>query len=152
MPHAIGGGGGLCRHTGKIICIWHQYTVVKERAVVFFTITIRLWCLYIAMPTKRCGIPGCERKTSLHRLPKDPDDRNKWIQFIFKECPSHVSTDLRVCSLHFTIDCFKNKSQHDAGFAQKLLLKERAVPTVLESIRIPQTVSNAFIYIFFFKQ
>lgn len=75
-------------------------------------------------------------------LPKDPDVREKWIQFIVKKCPIPISCHIRVCSAHFTSGCFENKSQYDAGFAQKLVLKDRAVPTIFDPGRIWQTVSN----------
>jgi len=74
--------------------------------------------------------------------------QQQWIQFIFNECPGHVSADLYrtvcVCTVHFTTDCFENNSQYNTCFAQKRLLKDQAVPTVLESARTPQTVSNVF--------
>jgi len=89
------------------------------------------------MPSRRRGVPGCGNTSSLHKL---------CIQFIFNERPSHVSADLRVCTVHFTSNCFENKSQYDTGFAQKLLLKDQAVPTVLESARTPQTVSNVYYF------
>uniref|UniRef100_A0A9J8DC12 Uncharacterized protein n=1 Tax=Cyprinus carpio carpio TaxID=630221 RepID=A0A9J8DC12_CYPCA len=38
-------------------------------------------------------------------------------------------------------DCFENKYQYDSGFAKKLLLKDKAVPTILCSTTTTQTVS-----------
>lgn len=91
------------------------------------------------MTSKRCAFPGCGKRTSLHRLSKDPATREKWLQFIYKECPSHVDPELRVCSVHFSADCFENRAQYDAGFAKKLVLKNHAVPTGLNPSGIPQT-------------
>ena len=72
------------------------------------------------------------------------DVREKWMQFIFCGRPSHGSVNIRVCSLHFKDDYFENKSQYDAGFARKPLLKDQAVPTILGPTTMPQTVSNVF--------
>ncbi|XP_056587765.1 piggyBac transposable element-derived protein 4-like [Triplophysa dalaica] len=91
------------------------------------------------MSYRRCAVYGCVRTTSLHMLPKDPDVREKWIQFIVKKSSTQINAHLRVCSSHFTSGCFENKSQYDAGFAQKLLLKDRAVPTIWDPTRIKQT-------------
>ncbi|XP_051993513.1 activating transcription factor 7-interacting protein 1 isoform X3 [Xyrauchen texanus] len=79
----------------------------------------------------RCAVPGCGQTKPLNKLPKDPDVREKWMQFIFCGRPSHGSVNLSVCSVHFKDDCFENKSQYDAGFARKLLLKDKSVPTIL---------------------
>ncbi|XP_051977390.1 DNA-directed RNA polymerases I, II, and III subunit RPABC1 isoform X1 [Xyrauchen texanus] len=68
----------------------------------------------------RCAVPGCGQTKPLNKLPKDPDVREKWMQFIFYGRPSH-----------FKDDCFENKSQYDAGFARRLLLKDKSVPTIL---------------------
>ena len=84
----------------------------------------------IVMP-RRCAVPGSGQTKCLNMLPNDPDIREKWMQFIFCGRPSHGSVNLSVCSLHFKDDCFENKSQYDAGFARKLLLKDQAVPTIL---------------------
>ncbi|XP_050964151.1 uncharacterized protein LOC127164327 [Labeo rohita] len=81
---------------------------------------------------RRCAVPGCGKTTSLNTLPKDPDVKEKWIQFIFSKRPSHFSVNAHVCSVHFTDDCFENKLQYDAGFARTLLLKNQAVPTILD--------------------
>jgi hypothetical protein len=91
----------------------------------------------------RCAVPGCGQTKPLNKLPKDPDVREKWMQFIFCGRPSHGSVNLSVCSVHFKDDCFENKSQYDAGFARKLLLKDKSVPTILGTTTT-QTVSNLF--------
>ena len=51
-----------------------------------------------------------------------------------------------LCSLlvHFDDDCFINKAQFDAGFADRLMLKDGAVPAIKVHGRElkPQAVSN----------
>ncbi len=97
----------------------------------------------IAM-SRRCPVSGCGKATCLNILPEDPDIREKWIRFIFSERLSHVSVNLHVCSVHFTNDCFENKLQYDAGFARTLLLKDQAVPTILDPTTPPLNISNVF--------
>ncbi|XP_073693994.1 uncharacterized protein [Garra rufa] len=81
---------------------------------------------------RRCAVPGCGKTTSLNTLPKDPDVKKKWVQFIFSNRPNHLSVNAHVCSVHFSDDCFENKLQYDAGFARTLTLKNQAVPTLLD--------------------
>ncbi len=56
---------------------------------------------------------------------------------------------LFLCSLHFTVDSFTTKAQFDAGFSERLKLKDNAVPTILDPIVMSQhtSVSNCFHYV-----
>uniref|UniRef100_A0A673LBJ8 THAP-type domain-containing protein n=1 Tax=Sinocyclocheilus rhinocerous TaxID=307959 RepID=A0A673LBJ8_9TELE len=74
--------------------------------------------------TRRCAVPNCRQTQSLHNLPSDPNIRKEWISFIFNEVLDHISKRLVVCSLHFTPDSFTNKAQFDAGFSERLKLKD----------------------------
>ncbi len=65
-------------------------------------------------------------------LPSDPNIRKKWINFILNEDPDRVSKNLVLCSLNFTADSFTNKAQFDAGFSERLKLKDGAVLTILD--------------------
>ncbi|XP_051539025.1 zinc finger homeobox protein 4 isoform X2 [Myxocyprinus asiaticus] len=88
--------------------------------------------------SRRCSVPGCRKIVSLHRPPKDPNLRNQWLKFIFSEVPDRVNVGTFVCSKHFTIDAFVNHSQHAAGFATKLFLKDGAVPTIFDPTVQPE--------------
>ncbi len=74
--------------------------------------------------------------------------KNKRKKFIFNEVPDHVGKNLVLCSLNFTADLFTNKAQFDAGFSERLKLKESAVPTILDLTVMSQqtSVSNCFYY------
>uniref|UniRef100_A0A673JRN6 THAP-type domain-containing protein n=1 Tax=Sinocyclocheilus rhinocerous TaxID=307959 RepID=A0A673JRN6_9TELE len=84
------------------------------------------------------ALPGCGRTQSLHNLPSDSNIRNAWLNFIFNEVSAHVSKTLGFCSLHFTADSFVNKTQVDAGFAERLILKSNAVPSILDTTGMSQ--------------
>ena len=85
------------------------------------------------MAAAGCSVPNCVTavKQSFHYIPSD-SRRDQWLNFIYKDrmIPSSISSRLRVCSLHFTNDCFTNLQQVNMGFAKKKLLKPGAVPTI----------------------
>ncbi|XP_059404902.1 uncharacterized protein LOC132140098 isoform X1 [Carassius carassius] len=95
------------------------------------------------MPPKRfrCSVAGCMNPhSSLHLLPKSEPLKTRWINFVFKEnAPSTLPKFVYVCANHFT-DCFVNEGQYKAGFAQKLLLRDGAVPTVRDPATPPEKV------------
>uniref|UniRef100_A0A673KGT1 THAP-type domain-containing protein n=1 Tax=Sinocyclocheilus rhinocerous TaxID=307959 RepID=A0A673KGT1_9TELE len=78
-----------------------------------------------------CAVPSCGKKQSLHCLPSDPNIRKEWMNLIFNEDPDLVGKNLVLCSRHFTTDSFANKAQFNAGFSERLKLKEVAVPNIL---------------------
>uniref|UniRef100_A0A9J8D7P0 THAP-type domain-containing protein n=1 Tax=Cyprinus carpio carpio TaxID=630221 RepID=A0A9J8D7P0_CYPCA len=98
------------------------------------------------MPPKRfrCSVAGCMNPhSSLHLLPKSEPLKTRWINFVFKEnAPSTLPKFIYVCANHFT-DCFVNEGQYKAGFAQKLLLKDGAVPTVRDPATPPEDASTS---------
>ncbi len=53
------------------------------------------------------------------------------------------------CSLHFIADSFTNKAQFNAGFSERLKLKDDAVLTILDLTVMSQhtSVSNCFYYV-----
>ncbi len=63
-----------------------------------------------------------------------PKDKLYLINFIFNEVTDCVSKSLVLCSLHFTMDSFTNKVQFDAGFLERLKLKDNAVVAILDLI------------------
>ncbi len=69
------------------------------------------------------------------------------MKSFFNEDPDCVNKNLALCSLHFTADSFKNKTQFDAGFSERLKPKNFTVPTILirQSCR-NTSVSNSFHY------
>ncbi|XP_051742028.1 gastrula zinc finger protein XlCGF57.1-like [Ctenopharyngodon idella] len=80
------------------------------------------------MSRKKC-VFCCKGKTALFSFPKNPALREQWMQFVFpgqqRSCGS-----VFVCSRHFGDECFTNKAQFDAGFADRLKLKDGAVPAI----------------------
>uniref|UniRef100_A0A1A7X7Q7 THAP domain-containing protein 1 n=1 Tax=Iconisemion striatum TaxID=60296 RepID=A0A1A7X7Q7_9TELE len=81
----------------------------------------------------KCCIAGCkEQNKSLHILPTTKTlRRTAWLHFIFDgEIPATISKTLAVCANHFEAHCFVNLGQYRAGLASKLLLTEKAVPTL----------------------
>ncbi len=46
--------------------------------------------------------------------------------------PADEGKTLSVCSLHLTEDCFVNKTHVETGFADRLRLKNGAVPSILD--------------------
>ncbi len=64
------------------------------------------------------------------------------------EVPDHISKNLVHCSLHFTAYSFTNKAQFDAGFSERLKLKD-AASTILDLTVMSQhtSVSNSFYYV-----
>ncbi|XP_060717153.1 zinc finger homeobox protein 4-like isoform X2 [Tachysurus vachellii] len=82
-----------------------------------------------------CMCRGCYSGSgaSLHYIPKDPETRQKWIEFIYKNrtAPKFKNLDrIRICSAHFTEECFTNYRQKMMGFGKRLILKPNAVPTI----------------------
>ncbi|XP_038575012.1 uncharacterized protein LOC119902735 [Micropterus salmoides] len=75
----------------------------------------------------RCKGKG---KFPLYNLPKEDALKKQWLRFIFSRIPQGHLPNLFLCSLHFTEDCFVNRPQFDAGFCQRLVLKDGSVPTL----------------------
>uniref|UniRef100_A0A3B4ZVT5 THAP domain-containing protein 1 n=1 Tax=Stegastes partitus TaxID=144197 RepID=A0A3B4ZVT5_9TELE len=64
-----------------------------------------------------CSVDGCNsfrRNAKRFKLPKDPEERLEWIQFVLdvngQRLKESTWTDITICSEHFTNDCFVNKS------------------------------------------
>ncbi len=76
----------------------------------------------------RCfTVHNCGKKQSLHCLPSDSKTMKELINFIFYVDADHISKNVVLCSLHFTVNLFTNKAQFNAGFSERLKLKENAV-------------------------
>ncbi|XP_064189910.1 uncharacterized protein LOC135253958 isoform X1 [Anguilla rostrata] len=93
-----------------------------------------------------CAVLGCdpEAGTSFHSLPKEPVLKQKWVAFVYRNrvhVPDSIE-GIRVCSAHFTDDCFQNLMQKSMGFAKKLILNPDAVPTVYPGITAAATGSQ----------
>lgn len=89
-----------------------------------------------------CMCRGCYAGSgaSLHYIPKDPEIRQKWIDFIYKNrtVPQLKNLDrIRICSAHFTEECFTNYRQKMMGFGKRLILKPNAVPTIAVHLEFP---------------
>ncbi len=71
-------------------------------------------------------------KQSFHCRPSSLNIRKEWINFVFYEFPDRISKNLVLCSLNLTVDLFTNKVQFDAGFLERLKLKDDAVLNILD--------------------
>uniref|UniRef100_A0A671Q963 THAP domain-containing protein 1 n=1 Tax=Sinocyclocheilus anshuiensis TaxID=1608454 RepID=A0A671Q963_9TELE len=80
-----------------------------------------------------CAVFGCKyqkgQTVSLHILPTDPKLRSKWVQFLGND-PAKLPPKTLVCSRHFPESCYKNFTMNKMGFARKLILKAKAVPSI----------------------
>nr|XP_029732457.1 zinc finger protein 184-like [Aedes albopictus] len=87
----------------------------------------------------RCIVPSCrydfhKRRRSKHSFPRNLAQRNIWIKAIAfaEKCKLDPSIDFlkaRVCSHHFTSDCFKPDKQ-------KNILKKSAIPTRFGAVTV----------------
>ncbi|XP_057187839.1 piggyBac transposable element-derived protein 4-like [Triplophysa rosa] len=81
------------------------------------------------MPSRRCFFhPTYEHP--FFGLPKAQELRKKWLHFIFNTVPERYNPTTSLCPKHFTKDSFQNLGAYNAGYSQKLLLKDGAVPTL----------------------
>ncbi|XP_059409392.1 uncharacterized protein LOC132143290 [Carassius carassius] len=94
------------------------------------------------MPTKRCYFhPDC--RSTLFSLPRDGEVRDQWLKFIFNSVPQNYYPNLALCAAHFTEESFHNLREFNAGFAQRLVLKDGAVPTLkTEAVYGPQPTTS----------
>ncbi|XP_036452700.1 zinc finger and BTB domain-containing protein 17-like isoform X1 [Colossoma macropomum] len=77
---------------------------------------------------RRC-VFGCSLPKPLFPFPKTPWLRARWLEFVHFE-EGGIVENSRLCSRHFTSDCFRNLIQHEMGFTDTLLLTDTAVPSV----------------------
>lgn len=77
---------------------------------------------------RRCALE-CDLKTNLYGLPKAEEVKRQWLKFIFNCIPQQYNPSLYLCYRHFTEDCFVNWAQFNARYAQRLVLRDGAVPT-----------------------
>lgn len=81
------------------------------------------------MSSKRCYFhPGVQ--SPLFGLPRDAVLRDQWLQFMFNSVPENYNPHVKLCAAHFAKDSFLNLNQFNAGFAQRLFLKDGAVPSL----------------------
>ncbi len=74
------------------------------------------------------------------RSTQKPNNTLNLINLIFN-VPDHVSKNLFLRSLHFTADLFTNKAQFNAGFSERLKLKDDAVPNISDPTVMSQHTS-----------
>ncbi len=79
--------------------------------------------------TTRCfSVPSCGKtEECVWCLPSESNARKDWMNFIFNEDPDRVSKNWVLCLINLTADLFTNKAQFDAGFSERLKLKDDAV-------------------------
>lgn len=77
---------------------------------------------------KRC-VFGCPPNKTLFSIPRPRWLRARWREFLHFE-EEGLTVNSRLCSRHFTTECFQNLTQYEMGFAKVLYLKNTAVPSV----------------------
>ncbi|XP_052423624.1 uncharacterized protein LOC127966567 [Carassius gibelio] len=81
------------------------------------------------MSRRQC-VFNCKGKFVLFSLPKNEDQKNQWLKFIFTTIPEQYNKFLLLCSQHFTDDCFSNLGEFKAGFSKRLAIKQGSLPTL----------------------
>ena len=91
-------------------------------------------------PSRSCIFPGCHSMQSndavylsLFKFPTDYNIRKRWIDFVKRSyCGAFkITTNTRLCSVHFTPDSYSNYHQVKSGFLKSLLtLVSGAEPTL----------------------
>ena len=89
---------------------------------------------------RNCSVPGCKvrgglpgyEKVSFHDFPKNPEIRQKWLDNLNRikkdGSPWQPARYSKVCSLHFTDNCFKEWSESKKKLTNKILYPS-AFPT-----------------------
>ncbi|XP_077086398.1 uncharacterized protein LOC143738250 [Siphateles boraxobius] len=77
---------------------------------------------------KRC-VFGCAPNKTLFSIPRPRWLRVRWLEFLHFE-EEGLTVNSRLCSRHFSSECFQNLTQYEMGFAKVLYLKSTAVPSV----------------------
>lgn len=102
-----------------------------------------------------CAVAECNSKHAdgftLHQFPTDAETRRQWIKFVqtcradFRPSFGTPNQNSRICSLHFTTDCYPRKIALAASFGlkAKMVLNHKPVPTVQKPHRLaPTTVTT----------
>ena len=75
---------------------------------------------------------------SFYRFPKDPSLRDQWLAKISR-ADLVITKNSRLCSEHFTPDCFKRDLQAELlGSKKKMHLKDDAVPSIFSHRPVPK--------------
>ncbi|XP_055062144.2 uncharacterized protein [Misgurnus anguillicaudatus] len=91
----------------------------------------------------KCYVPGCAGHVStFHTLPTEKKCQQAWLMFIYNRIPEQFNHKLLICSDHFTADSFSNLGQYHAGFAQRLVLKKGAIPTIWQLQTLQSSTSQ----------
>ena len=82
-------------------------------------------------PHHSCIFPGCHsvqgnNAISLFKFPKDDNVRKRWIDFVKRSyCGEFkITTNTRLCSVHFTPDSYSNCHQVKFGYLQSPLTQK----------------------------
>ena len=95
----------------------HHWPVIlpsqnSNSVVVGKRISVMVWC--VAYECKNWDKDSKRRSVSLHRFPKDPRLRNRWVTALnckLKNLPEHFGDTGYVCSDHFLTEDFKRDLQ-----------------------------------------
>ncbi|XP_028299462.1 uncharacterized protein LOC114461519 isoform X2 [Gouania willdenowi] len=89
-------------------------------------------------PRRSCIFPGClsvqgNGSVSLFKFPSDNNLKKRWIDFVKRSYCGElkITTNTRLCSVHFTPDSYSNYHQVKSGFLKSpLMLISVAEPTL----------------------
>ena len=80
-------------------------------------------------PHRSCIFPGCHSvqgnsPVSLFKVPKDDNIRKRWIDFVKRSYSGElkITTNTRLCSVHFTPDSYSNCHQVKSGYLKSPLM------------------------------
>ena len=106
----------LCTSLGALCIIISAYRLERNGTLTCPTPPHRRsgWCDSI-MSRRQC-VFNCKGKFVLFSLPKNEDQKNQWLKFIFTTIPEQYNKSLLLCSQHFTDDCFSNLGEYSGIF------------------------------------
>ena len=136
----------------------HSFHRLIDNTASYFSLQIRIVCMSYMYSASAdivsrgvvYGYSNTPSETvSLHKIPSDKLRRQIWARFV---CRTRARLKLEesafICSKHFCDDEFANKLKFDTGYAQSLVLKETAIPTIYPTVSTDassgkQTVTKA---------
>ncbi|XP_067290036.1 uncharacterized protein [Pseudorasbora parva] len=80
------------------------------------------------MGRRKCLFPLCDNQKELFLFPRDATRAEVWARAVGLLWPQKKTSGMYVCCKHFAPDNFVNQGQLESGFANRLILKEDAVP------------------------
>ncbi|XP_037571845.1 zinc finger protein 454-like [Dermacentor silvarum] len=128
-------------HKLKREAVQQGVAALRQHYASFAAEQTRSPCADAVPRTPQCVVPGCSSRSApssiLYPFPAKPSQRQAWIDFV-RGCPCGGARDWNppikeislVCSLHFTVHCFRFQrvSDFSVGYRKRLIVD--AVPTL----------------------